>query len=655
MSRLRNLSASLGLAAAVGACGPAAAQVPGVSFVFPAGGQTGSTPTVTVGGSNLQGATGVLVSGEGVQAQIKDAANAGALALTLNIAPNAVPGVREVRVVTPRGTSNAGRLWVGAYPELNEVEPNNVVGTPQKLEKLPVTVNGQVNGGEDLDIFTFQATAGDTYVFDLVAYQMASALDGYLSLTDARGKTLQTVVEGFDRDPRLIHTFKQSGTYAIHVRDTMFRGGGNFVYKLTAGKIPAVTGYLPVGGKRGQKVDVTLEGVNLGGMKTMAVQIPPAGDRVAVPATTPAGMAVNPIVLTPSDLDEVVEAEPNDTPAQATGVPGSGIAVLNGRIDKPTDVDVFRIKPAAAGTLQFDLLGRRLGSRIDSFLRILDPTGKELQGNDDAIGKDSRLAFNVEAGKEYLVEVRNLETRAGGDVFYRLEIRPPGGQDFALTVTPDAINVGQSGSTAVTVNVTRQAGFAGAIQLRIDNLPAGLTASPAFIPAGQNATQFTLTAAAGATPGAMNQIKVVGTAPINNQPVERVAEPVEIYTPPLAQNNQTATRKTEFNVASVMPAQPYALEIEPKAVTVKRGQAVEIKIKAIRQMGQTAQIAIPNPANLPANVTPAPQPIPEKQNEAVLKLTVAANAPVVTQNVIITGNLSNNIQTAPALTLTITE
>jgi hypothetical protein len=34
---------------------------------------------------------------------------------------------------------------------------------------------------------------------------------------------------------------------------------------------------------------------------------------------------------------------------------------------------------------------------------------------------------------------------------------------------------------------------------------------------------------------------------------------------------------------------------------------------------------------------------------------VAANAPVGTYNVILSGNLANNIQAAPAFTLTITE
>ena len=60
-------------------------------------------------------------------------------------------------------------------------------------------------------------------------------------------------------------------------------------------------------------------------------------------------------------------------------------------------------------------------------------------------------------------------------------------------------------------------------------------------------------------------------------------------------------------------------------------------------------------AGQPANVNPEAKPIAENQNEIVLKITVAGNAPTVTQNLIVTGNLNNNVQVAPALTLTITD
>ncbi|MFN3650332.1 MAG: PPC domain-containing protein [Armatimonadota bacterium] len=634
---------------------PAAAQVPAVSFVHPSGGQAGTSAAVTVGGGNLQGATSIVVSGSGVEAAITKNDNGGALPVELKIAADAEPGIREIRVVTPRGTSNAGRIVVGTYPEAAEGDngANNALATAQKLASLPVTVNGQVNGGEDVDWYTFEAAAGDTLVLDLTSFRMASALDGYLQLTDARGKSLASAQEAFDRDPRIIHTFKTAGTYAVAVRDSLFRGGGNFSYRLTVGKLPVVTGYLPLGGRPGETVAVRLEGVNLGGMQSMNVEIPAGQERVSVMPKTPMGVATTPVELVASNMAQVVEAEPNDAPAQATATAELPIA-LNGRIDKPGDVDLYRIKPAAAGTLTFDLLGRRIGSRIESFIRVLDAAGKELQQNDDAVGKDSRIAFGVQAGTEYLVEVRSQDRRAGGDVFYRLEIAPASGPDFRLSLSPDSINVPQGGSALITVNVERINGFNAAIPLKVEGLPAGVTASQAFIPAGANSAQFTVSAAADAAMGAMQHVKVIGTGTLGEAQVERVAQPFETYVPPLAAPEQARRRTTEFSVATVMNPQPYALALENAAVTLKRGQSVEVKIRSTRQMGQNAQIAV-TVAGQPGKVTPEAQPIPQDQNEAVLKITAAGDAPLGTVNLIISGNLSNNVQVAPALTLTVVE
>lgn len=646
----------LSAAAALG--GPAAAQSPSVGFVFPAGAQAGAKATVTVNGGNLQGATALLLSGEGVKANITNNANGGSLPVELEIASTAAPGPREMRIVTPRGTSNAGRIWVGSFPQSNETEPNNSLSTANKLDKLPVTVNGQVNGAEDADFFSFQAAAGDTYVFDLVAYQMNSGLDGYLALFDGKGKVLKSIQEPFDRDPRLVYTFKDAGTYSIQVRDTMYRGGGNFTYLLTLGKLPVITSYLPRGGKRGQTVNVKVEGANLGSMTTMPVQVPAEGDRVQV-VPTPAGPAVNPISLVASDLDEVVETEPNDTPAQATQLPGVPIAV-SGRIDRRGDVDLYRIRPTAAANLTFEVFARRLGARIDSAVRVLDPSGKVLSENDDADGKDSRTVMGVQANTEYLVEVTTKDQNFGGDAFYRLEIDPPAGQDFRLTATPDAINVGQGGSTVVTVTVQRINGFNSPLELRVEGLPAGLTASPGLIPAGAQSAQFTVTADPMAAQGAMGQIRVFGKGKIGDKEVEKAAQPTEGYKVPLAPDPQPGQpvpqRPTEIMTATAMPPTAYALTLAPdqRAISVKRGTSVMIKVTAVRQMGQNAPINL-TVAGQPANVTPALQNIADKATEATITLNVAANAPLVKQNVIITGTMGNNVQVAPAITLTITE
>lgn len=84
---------------------------------------------------------------------------------------------------------------------------------------------------------------------------------------------------------------------------------------------------------------------------------------------------------------EVLDQEPNDTveTAQEVTLP----MVVNGRIDKPDDRDVFRFE--GRGTLVAEVLGRRAGSPIDSSLSLTDSTGKELGFNDDYWDKTQSL------------------------------------------------------------------------------------------------------------------------------------------------------------------------------------------------------------------------------------------------------------------------
>src|SRR5262245_62063473 len=95
---------------------PVLAQVPQQTTIFPSGAQLGTTASATVEGANLQGATAVLVSGEGVTAKITKNDNASSLPVQFTVASTAEPGMREVRVVTPRGTSNPGYISLGLYP-----------------------------------------------------------------------------------------------------------------------------------------------------------------------------------------------------------------------------------------------------------------------------------------------------------------------------------------------------------------------------------------------------------------------------------------------------------------------------------------------------------------------------------------------------------
>src|SRR5262249_32744439 len=114
----------------------------------------------------------------------------------------------------------------------------------------------------------------------------------------------------------------------------------------------------------------------------------------------------------------------------------------------------FFFKANKADNLLFDLLGRRIGSRIAGDLRILSKEGKEVPSNDDAIGKDARLYFAPPAEGVYTVEARNEEEKTGPDCFYRLIVRHVS-PDFAVEIKTDRVTISPGGTIGIPVSVER--------------------------------------------------------------------------------------------------------------------------------------------------------------------------------------------------------
>lgn len=651
---------------------PALAQAPRVSAVFPPGVRRGSATAVTFSGENLKRESQILVSGEGVTAVVTDATagskeKPASLVIQLQANADAAPGVRELRVLGPNGASNAARIAIGTLPETVETEPNDQPEQAQLLKELPVTVNGRIDPLGDMDTYRFRAAAGETWVFELGSISHGSGLDGYLTLRDGAsthasrgsrrsggpGRELATAMATLNQDPRLIHTFEATGDYTLSIRDLSYRGGPESTYRLSIGQLPTVTRVLPLALPRGRTTAVQLAGVNLGGMETMSVSVPEnyPGDHMVVVPKTPAGEAP-PMSLTVSSLPQWVEQEPNDDPAHATRLPSLPGAV-SGVIGHPGDVDVYAFHAAAGQKLIFELFGRRLGSRLDSFLRVLDPTGKELASNDDAAGKDSRLEWSPPAAGDYFVQVTDIAGEGGDSYGYRLEITTAVAPDFKLTVTPDVTNIGQGDSEVLMVRAERLNGFTGDIALRVEGLPQGVTASPGSILKGQDTVQITLTA----SPDARLQgflLKVVGTGSVAGKPVEHAAEPIESVQLPGREDRRQ--RPTLFHVAGIGEPSPYTVAAEPRHVTLAPGATATITVKVARRPDRPdakGKIDL-DVLNVPEGVKVKAPAIPEDKSEGTVELTAPEKPDARTVNLIIRGRNEERTRPAPAITLVVT-
>jgi hypothetical protein len=145
--------------------------------------------------------------------------------------------------------------------------------------------------------------------------------------------------------------------------------------------------------------------------------------------------------------------------------------------------------------------------------------------NDDGgpgYGKDSRIFFDPPADGEYTVRVGDARGQAGPDFGYRLTVRPPR-PDFTVSFNPTAPSVWKGGSVPVSVTVNRADGYAGPVQVKLENLPPGFEAPATFIEAGQESTTFALyaTPTAENPPSTAAPLKLGARATIDGKEVVR--------------------------------------------------------------------------------------------------------------------------------------
>jgi hypothetical protein len=376
--------------------------------------QRGTTATVTIVGTNLTDASAIVFDDARLSARIvghtvigvdkprrsttdtsaplTDEATRGELTIEITAAPDAPLGDHTLRVRTPLGTTPARIIEVGALTETVEDEPNDERPT---TVTLPVTVNGETGWPGDVDLYAFQATAGEQLVFSVEAAGIGSRLDSKLTLRGADGRV---VAENDDensvtRDAVLIHTFAAGGRFTLEVADAAGGGGTNTPYRLTAGPLPYVTQIFPLGGPRDRRSRFTIAGANLGGASTVDAELVlPESTRKAGLAAPPAPADIVPLELTIGDrhvVNDLVAAR-SDTPeilerdalaGQPTGQPIVLPVTINGRIAPRaggSSQDTFRFAARKGQRVVFTVAAARVGSPLDATLEVLDALGKPI-------------------------------------------------------------------------------------------------------------------------------------------------------------------------------------------------------------------------------------------------------------------------------------
>ncbi|VTU00384.1 Peptidase domain protein OS=Solibacter usitatus (strain Ellin6076) GN=Acid_3763 PE=4 SV=1 [Gemmataceae bacterium] len=522
-------------------CGePVLANPPTVSYVFPAGGQRGTTVPVRVGGLFLHDKCAFDLASPGVKASpelVRDARlwfEGPVLPLpdsqrqedypadmrgSVTLAADAKVGPVRGRVFTSQGGAGGLVFVVGELPEVVEAE---VAGDPiPKALALPVTANGRVFPYEDIDLWEFDGEPGKTVTAFVHAPSLNSPLVPQLDVLDAKGNVVaeQMLHPCVGTDASVRFTPKVAGKYRVRITDARTLGGPAYVYRLTV-------------------------------------------------TTADVPQFHFPLKVKPDGLKDVTDARVTLTAPVA----------LNGRIEKPGAANEWKLDLKKGGRYALDLIARRAESPLCGVVTITDATGKEVAKAEATETADpGPLAFSPSVDGTFTVRVSEKYRGRGGPNFaYRLAVTdataPAGEPGFRLTLATDAVTLPRSGTVKVKVTAERTGGYAGPIVVKALDLPKGVTATPVIIPRNQPSAELTLTAGADA-PIATSALKIegVGIAGVTARLAGSTVVPGTRFVP----------ETTDVRLAVALPT-PFKIVDEYIMTSAARGEVYKRKYKLDR-------------------------------------------------------------------------
>jgi hypothetical protein len=608
---MRYLSATVALLCAAVIC-RADRFYPMIMAVRPVAVQAGKTCECEIESRyDLRGADRVFVSGTGVTGEVVAAppvkpgtkpAPLTRIKVRIKTEVDALPGMRDIRVITPRGASTIGQIVVVRDPIVVEAANNDTMKTAQAIA-VPAAVCGALEKQEDVDFYKFKVSAGTALTFHMYCHRLADRIhdlqlvaDPILTLRDDKGTVLASNDNYYSADPLLHFKFASAGEYYLEVRDVRYSGFSHWTYCIEITDRPFVTSVLPLRVTQGTTTRLKLDGFNL----------PAREADFTLPANEPEGtrryclslgkyQKTNPIPLVVNALPDVREApSDNDTPARAQSIPVP--CGINGCMDADNDVDCYAFTAKKGEQFTVDVVAQRAGSRLDSMLRILGPKGERLIENDDHqerrsgysgfnLTSDSHIeSWTAPADGRYVVQIRDVHQRGGPAFGYFLKVMRSQ-PSFVMDTDTDKTILAPGTAGVIHVRLTRKDGFTGEVQLGIEGLPDGVKASCGRILAGGTDGCIILQAAAHARKTAAN-VRVYGTstspAPDGKPiPLRVAARPLqEFYNPGGGRNHFPVEMHT---VSIGEPLDLLEVKISPTSVTLKPGESKKVEVEVKRQ------------------------------------------------------------------------
>lgn len=606
---------------------PASPQAPTLTSPANLGAKRGAAVELALPGTNLADPTAVLLSCPGKASVVADAKpDAGKVKVRFELPADAPLGLHTVRVATKQGVSNLRPFVVDELPEVPETDANRTKDAALAVA-APCVVTGRTDA-ETSDYFKVKVAAGQKLTFEVVARRIGSPLDPIVVLHDARTKRelidlYADDTPGLQSDCRLTHTFKEAGEVIVEVRDTTYRGGADFTYRLRVGEFPGATTAFPLAAQRGREARIGFAGPETDDIPAVTVKVPadPTLAAVNVAPKRAAGVSGWPVPVRVTDEPQSVEQEPNNEPAKAGKLPVPG--GVSARFAEKGDTDHFSIAGKKGQKLVVAALTYEVNAPTEVLIRVLDAKGAEVAKSNPAT-VPTRFEFTPAADGDYVVACENLNFLYGPNEVYHLSVRPAG-PDFEVALALDRYEATPGGGTAVAVaNVVRLNGYAGPVVLGIAG-DANLSGT-ATVAAGQTQAFVPLLVKAGTKPGAYPfQVVARAAAGAGGTDTVRVATLVDVVKANLGGMPNPPQELLAGCAVAVVETPAFTVTLTPDTKTVEKGRAGRLLVETTRGKGADGDITLA-PLYTPPNVTPAVKPVAKGQTKGEVGLTVAPAA-----------------------------
>ena len=565
---------------------------------------------------SMWGANRVIISGEGLSGEVVHPAQPPAkegekpqepslttLKIKFTATADAIPGVREFKLLTPRGVSTVGQIVVTRDTVVFEDIKSDSSEKAVEFE-IPATLTGVIEKGEDRDYFKFSIDAPTQLVFHCRCMRLQDRIhdlqkhaDPMITVKNSQGSTIAANDNYFAADPFMVVKFQQAGEYYLEVRDVRFTGNKYWNYAIDVLNRPFATNVFPLAISTTKPTTFELIGDSVPTDMTITY----APQAVGLPLGPQMLSLVNeqqvfdPVAVYVSDKTILLEsaADNNDKEhAQQIQIP----AVINGRVSSDADIDYYQFEAKQGDKISFEIIARRRQSMLDSYIVLENSAGAQLKTGDDfQFGRrtywDSRIEnYVIPSDGIYYIGVYDRHLRGGVEFVYALEIthsRPS--FELLLDTAKTLTSPGTGG--VVFCRVKRLSGFTGEVQLHVSGMPTGVTAFGGRILAGAADGCIIFQAAADAPLGAAN-VRIYGIAvdgdDDNVVEVDALAHQ-ETYMPGGGRNHFPVKVHT---VSVQAPSDIQSLTLSTQEITLKPGESVRIDVEMVRAEGFDKNVSL---------------------------------------------------------------